>query len=174
MRFLDSLRDMMNIKSKKRERIETAVEAISKSDENLKQPKKLKKNNNKRQKRIMAITKNIKAPKPVEQPSKHTVKCPTDVKHTCIATELINRTIQMIEDFEANIQRIENNQMISKEMKSDIQHYINKNIVTAIWVISPAFPHISLHKRCKEFKAVYDQAIEKRSPGILDLKKHIE
>lgn len=93
--------------------------------------------------------------------------------HNCIAIQLTNRLICMIEEFEKNIDRIENHPTLSETTKLDIQNYINKNIISAIWALSPAFDLMKDHNRLHTFKIVYTKTFAKGAPGVLDEIKHI-
>ena len=176
MSFFTAIKDLMKKPTKKVEVKKTAklLKEMNKVvDKAFEKPKKPIKKPVVIAKAIKAITKSIKHIQTAELPATHKVVCTKDNAHTCIAIEIINRTIQMVEDFEAGIKRIQDHPNIEKKSKSDIQNYINKNIVTALWVLEPAFPLMKSYKRCKDFQTVLLQARISRSPGLLESKKHI-
>jgi len=90
-----------------------------------------------------------------------------------LAVTLTNNLIAMVEEFEANIDRIEKHPGLSKEIKLDIQNYINKNLVTTLWALSPAFDLMASYPRIKIFKALHNKAASKGAPGILNAKKYV-
>jgi hypothetical protein len=94
-------------------------------------------------------------------------------KHDCMAVQLTNRLICMIEEFEQNIDRIEKHPTLNPETKLDIQNYINKNLITALWAVSPAFELMKEHSRVKSFKTIFNKAASKGTPGILEEVKHV-
>jgi len=98
--------------------------------------------------------------------------CPTD-KHDCMAYQLTNRMVCMVEEFEQNIKRIENHPNLNAQTKLDIQNYINKNIVTAIWALAPAFDLLGEYPRIKTFKTIYTKSTNKGAPGVLKEIKYI-
>lgn len=128
-----------------------------------------------RPKKIEAITKNVTVPDPVVPPKKKAEpkKVCTYEEHNCVAIQLINRLLCMIEEYEYNIKRIQDHPTLPDTTKSDIQNYINKNIITALWVLSPAFDLITPYPRAKIFKTLFTKSANKGVPGILDEKKYI-
>ena len=93
---------------------------------------------------------------------------------TCsMCNSLANRLICMVEDFEKNIEKIENHPGLDKKTKVDIQNYINKNIVTALWCLEPAFGLMKDYERLRTFKTIYTKSMNKGVPGILVEEKHV-
>lgn len=90
-----------------------------------------------------------------------------------LAYELINGLLTHLEAYELDRTRIENHPTISNDSKSDISHYINKNIVSTVHVLSPAFPLLKDYERTKQLKALHTRSINKGAPGIFAPKKHI-
>ncbi len=127
---------------------------------------------------IKAITKEIQSPE-IQTPKEEKIEksalkkiCPVE-EHNCIAIQLTNRLISMINEFEKNIERIENHPTLAEPTKLDIQNYINKNLITAIWALAPAFELMKGHDRLQTFKTIYTKAFKKGAPGILEDIKHI-
>lgn len=101
------------------------------------------------------------------------VKTCTYTEHDCLAYKLTNNLIVMIEMFEKDMKRIETHPSISADTKSDIQHYINKNIITTISALMPAYEIMGKYERAKAFKSIYLKAMSRGAPGIIDEKKYI-
>ena len=102
-----------------------------------------------------------------------TKKICSDPVHSCLAIDLTNRMICMLEEFESNMQRIENHPTLNAATKIDIQSYINKNLITTLWALSPAFDLMASYPRIKNLKALHIKTMKSGSPGVLELKKHI-
>jgi hypothetical protein len=122
--------------------------------------------------KIVAVTKESPAEDKKRPwfPLRHTC---TSMEHDCVAIQLTNRVISMILEYEINMKRIQDHPSLSADTKSDIQNYINKNIITALWVLSPAFDLAEHYPRIRAFKSIYTKALNKGVPGILDEVKHI-
>jgi len=113
----------------------------------------------------------------VEEPEEKAKCVPKKIcehdEHNCIAIQLINRLICVVEEFERNIKRIQDHPSLAASTKKDIQNYINKNIVTAIWALSPGFKLMSKHTRLKKFRYIFYRSMATGAPGVLEEKKHI-
>jgi hypothetical protein len=90
-----------------------------------------------------------------------------------ILLELTNRIICMITEYEDNMKRIGAHPTLDDDTKSDIQNYINKNIITALWVLEPAFPLLKGYERLRSFEALLRHAAKRGAPGVLQYKKHV-
>ena len=123
---------------------------------------------------INLITDKVDKEKPVTiPPVKSLIKTCTYTEHDCLAFRLTNNLIEMIEMFEKDMKRIESHPSISADTKSDIQHYINKNIITTISALMPAFEIMVKYERAKDFKSIYLKAVKRGAPGIIEEKKYI-
>lgn len=110
---------------------------------------------------------------PVVVKTSKLVKTCADQRHDCLAIQLTNRLITMILEFEINMKRIQDHPSLSDDTKSDISNYINKNIISALWALSPAFDLMVNYPRTKAFKSIYLKAFKRGVPGILQEVKHI-
>ena len=127
----------------------------------------------KKEAKVKAVTDIEVLPEPTKI-DKKAPKLPTvTIKYDPLAIELANNLLTMVEEFEANIRAIEKHPGLSKEAKLDIQHYMNKNIITTLWALAPAFDLIASYPRAKIFRALFNQAIAKGSPGILVGRKRV-
>ena len=93
--------------------------------------------------------------------------------HHCLAIALTNRILSMLNEFEHNMESIGSHPTISDDTKSDIQNYINKNIVTGVWVLHPAFELIKDLPEFKKYKAIYEKLCRNGAPGVLSDVKRI-
>ena len=110
---------------------------------------------------IEAITKQIVSSELEIKPLLKPKNICTHEEHNCVAIQLTNRLICMIEEFENNIDRIAKHPSLAEGTKLDIQNYINKNLITAIWALAPAFDLMKDHKRFKTFKTIYIRSMNK-------------
>ena len=102
-----------------------------------------------------------------------TKKLCTIEAHHCLAIDLTNRILSMLNEFENNMDSIGKHPTISDDTKSDIQNYINKNIVTGVWVLQPAFDLIKDLPEFKKYKMISDRICKSGGPGVLSGVKRI-
>ena len=79
----------------------------------------------------------------------------------------------MLEEFEKNFELIDRHPALSEETKLDIQNYINKNIVSTLWVMAPAFDVLQDYPRIKALRELHERNLSMGKPGIIGLKKHV-
>ena len=120
---------------------------------------------------IDPITKNVELDP--EEVHKQTVRRIQLEGYEKVALELTNRIICMVTEYEDNMKRIGNHPTLDDDTKSDIQNYINKNIITALWVLEPAFPLLKGYERFRSFESLLRHAAKRGAPGVLQYKKHI-
>lgn len=112
------------------------------------------------------------------EPEKPKAKAPVktvcaDARHQCMAIDLTNRLLCVIHEFELNMERIGNHPTISADTKSDIQNYINKNIVTAVWALSPAFELLGDLPEAQRYQSIFNKVCKVGGPGVLEDIKRI-
>jgi len=125
-----------------------------------------------RPKKVELVTKHIEVEPIAAIKTKIKQICPTE-SHHCKAIQITNLCITWVESLEKDMKAIGNHPNLSADTKSDIQNYINKNIIRGIDVLSRSFDIMAGYQRLKDFKAIHSKAVRRSDPGLLEDIKHI-